>query len=199
MPGHDLRSAAVDYQRDRANKHKWKYGFVPKCTTVSTPQRTDWWPCSCPFLRCNCRSEGYGPVQPQGPPVGQSGAAKDRALEAKDHHNFQLARKRPILQPDNNCSDSSADEEVTEASAAPEPDADITYSYDARSGPSHGSQILGAALSQAVEQFENKVTDKIVKEEYDVIENTDIHARGEERRTAARRGAATSEEDYEFV
>lgn len=39
-------------------------------------------------------------------------------------------------------SDSSADEEVIDVEAAPEVDSEVTYSYDAKKGPSQGSQIL---------------------------------------------------------
>lgn len=70
-------------------------------------------------------------------------------------------------------SDSSADEDVPEASAAPEPDADITYSYDATRGPRKGSQVLGLALAKAVEKFETKQTEKLVEEEYDVVDGGD--------------------------
>ena len=61
-------------------------------------------------------------------------------------------------------SDSSAEEEVWEASAAPEPDTEITYSYDATRGPGKGSQILSMAITQAVERYENKETEKLAKE-----------------------------------
>jgi hypothetical protein len=70
-------------------------------------------------------------------------------------------------------SDSSAGEdEITEASAAPELDAEITYSYDAKKGPGGGSQILSVAVSEAIERYENKETEKIVKQ-YEFIDNRD--------------------------
>ena len=47
------------------------------------------------------------------------------------------------LRSDASPSDSSAEEDVREASAAPEPDAGYTYSFDAPRGPGKGSQILG--------------------------------------------------------
>ena len=75
-------------------------------------------------------------------------------------------------------SDSSADEDIKEASAAPEPDAEIAYSYDAKRGPQKGSQILGMALAQAVEKFETKQTEKLVKDEYDFVEKEPEHEDG---------------------
>ncbi len=70
-------------------------------------------------------------------------------------------------------SDSSAgEEEIQEASAAPDPDADITFSYDAVRGPGGGSQILSMAVTQALERFENKETEKLAKE-YEFVDGKD--------------------------
>ena len=49
------------------------------------------------------------------------------------------------------------------------PDAGYTYSFDAPRGPGHGSQILGMALAKAEEKFENKATNKLIKDEYEVV------------------------------
>lgn len=64
---------------------------------------------------------------------------------------------------------STTDEYFQRASTLPEPDAGISYSFDAPRGPQQGSQILKAALAKAVEKFEIKATEKLVKEEYEVI------------------------------
>lgn len=70
-------------------------------------------------------------------------------------------------------SDSSAgEEEIREASAAPDLDANITYSYDAVRGPGGGSQILSMAVTQALERFENKETEKLAKE-YEFVDGRD--------------------------
>ena len=58
---------------------------------------------------------------------------------------------------------------MRDASAAPEPDADILYSFDAPRGPAEGGQILSMALAKAVEKFETKETEKLVKNEYEVV------------------------------
>ncbi|EDU51208.1 hypothetical protein PtrSN002B_005132 [Pyrenophora tritici-repentis] len=86
--------------------------------------------------------------------------------------------------------DSSADEDVDHPSTAP--DADITYSYDAHRGPSHGSQILNAALEKAVERFETKETEKLVKNEYEVLDIDDEPPR-------PKRYVAPEDEEYDFV
>ncbi|KAF2473087.1 uncharacterized protein BDR25DRAFT_128421 [Lindgomyces ingoldianus] len=93
-------------------------------------------------------------------------------------------------------SDSSADEEVDEPSAAPAPDAEITYSYDAERGPSHGSQVLGQALAQAIERFEVHQTDKLIKEEYEVLDAGEVLSPAPRPR---RHGVTPEDEDYEFI
>jgi hypothetical protein len=68
-------------------------------------------------------------------------------------------------------SDSSAGEEdVGEASAAPVPDADIMYSYDATHGPGGGTNVLSTAVTTAVQRYENKMTEKLAKE-YEFVDH----------------------------
>ena len=92
--------------------------------------------------------------------------------------------------------DSSADEEVEEPSAAPAPDAEITYSYDAERGPSHGSQVLGLALAKAIERFEVRETDKLIKEEYEVLDASEPLSPAPK---AVKKTVAAEDEDYEFI
>ena len=102
----------------------------------------------------------------------------------------KISRKHESRFDNDTCtSDSSTEEDVKEASAAPEPDAGYTYSYDAPRGPGKGSQILGIALAKAVEKFEDKVMEKLVKEEYEVVGNE------EDTRT----GYAADDDDFELV
>ena len=99
--------------------------------------------------------------------------------------------RRAVLNTDEVVSsDSSADDEIKDASAAPEPDADIAYSFDAPRGPSQGSQLLSIALQQAVEKYEIKATEKLVKDEYEVVGNDkeDDH-----------KGYTADEDDFELV
>lgn len=94
------------------------------------------------------------------------------------------------LENDNSISDSSAEEEVRESSAAPEPDAGITYSYDAAHGPNQGGQILSMALAKAVERYETQATEKLVMEEYEVV--------GNEKEDAST-GYAADDGDFELI
>ena len=87
-------------------------------------------------------------------------------------------------------SDSSAEEDIKEASAAPEPDAGISYSFDAPRGPHQGSQILSMALAKAVEKYEIQATERLVRDEYEIIrkEKDDRHD-----------GYAADEDDFELI
>lgn len=93
--------------------------------------------------------------------------------------------------------DSSADEDVEHPSVAPVPDAGVAYSFDAERGPSHGSQILGIALAKAIESYEVRQTDKLIKEEYEVLRLDDDALSPAPR--APRKGVAPEDEDYEFI
>lgn len=100
--------------------------------------------------------------------------------------------------------DSSAPEEVEEASAAPAPDAEVAYSFDATRGPSHGSQILSAALAKAVERYEVVATDKLIKNEYEVLDNEGEPVSKRKfmkakRSPQAAPQATVEEEDFEFI
>jgi hypothetical protein len=91
--------------------------------------------------------------------------------------------------------ESSADEDVEHPSTAPAPDAEVAYSYDAAHGPSHGSQILHHALEKAIVQFEGKETDKLIKNEYEVL---DRDAEGLSP-FPQKRNIPAEDEEYDFV
>ncbi|KAL9130229.1 MAG: hypothetical protein Q9217_001522 [Psora testacea] len=106
-------------------------------------------------------------------------------------HIARISRKHESrVDTDTSVSDSSAEEDVNDASAAPQPDAGYTYSYDAATGPSKGSQVLGQAIAKAVEKFEIKATEKLVKDEYEVVgkDKDDFHA-----------GYHADEDGYELI
>jgi len=174
----DLRARSVEDKRFQTQKHKWALGQAwPRGRPDSAPPRP---------MRVSQRSSAVMHRE-----TGKSIAALQ--------HQVKMARKFDFQSVKNAASDdSSADEDVEEASAAPAPDADITYSFDAHRGPGHGSQVLSLAVTQAVERFENKMTDKLVKEEYEVL--------GHEAEVEAGAGSAKmhkaaegDEQEYEFV
>ena len=91
--------------------------------------------------------------------------------------------------------ESSADEDVEHPSMVP--DAEVAYSYDARRGPSHGSQILNHALEKAIERFETKETDTLIRNEYEVL-GIDGDDEGPSSRSRLR-NVAPEDQEYEFV
>lgn len=97
----------------------------------------------------------------------------------------------------NNASDSSADEYVEEPDTPVPGAADVTYSFDAERGPSNGSQILGLALEKAIERYEVRVTDKLIKEEYEVLDVAQEALSPGPR--AVKKGVAPEDEDYLFI
>ena len=81
----------------------------------------------------------------------------------------------------------------------PPPDAEIAYSFDATRGPSQGSQILGIALAKAVERFENNATDKLVKEEYEVLNSDGEPVLSKGPKKGSKQIASKDDDEYEFV
>jgi len=165
----DLRSNSVDYKRESESKAKWARGEA-------------WGP--------GRAKEAHGApnrVKPRFPRTNQELGTK----------NAKMAQRHDIIDNRAAHSDSSGDEMPTESSAAPEPDADITYSFDAPKGPTHGSTVLSTALAKAVERFENTVTEKLVKEEYEVLDDADICT--PIKKGGKRSMLAAEEADYEFI
>ncbi|KAI9689953.1 MAG: hypothetical protein M1822_009835 [Bathelium mastoideum] len=179
---HDLRSHAMDFKREHEQKRKWAYGEYETSNGKRHPRR-------------------------QSPQTVNAAIRRETGKHlASLSHRDKLARKQDLVvdEPQGTSSaDSSADEDVIEASAAPEPDAGITYSYDAARGPSGGSQVLSEALARAVERFENHETARIVHEQYEVLdaegEVVEEQQRGGKKGGAKAGKTAADEEEYEFV
>lgn len=95
--------------------------------------------------------------------------------------------------------DSSSDEEIHDPNSAPSPDAEITYSFDAARGPSHGSKILGLALEKAVEQFENNATERLVNDEYELLDSNGDPVPVKAKKSPRMTANPEDDEEYEFV
>jgi hypothetical protein len=110
----------------------------------------------------------------------------------------KMAQRHEILEETFTGTDSSADEDLIEPSAAPEPDAEVTYSYDQPRGANHGSQILSLAIAKAVERYENTVTDKLVKDEYEVLnESGEVIPKKPDKKQV--KNVLINDEEYEIV
>ncbi|KAH9811178.1 hypothetical protein Tdes44962_MAKER05911 [Teratosphaeria destructans] len=156
----DLRSTAQDYKRDAARKHKWALGTAPMAAG---------------------RQQG-GKPRPHRP---NETAFNARRREAKSaavasiQSSSKIARKHDMLEgnqdrvsssdeaTNSSCNSSDLEDQVFSPTPA---EAGALYSFSAR-GPSHGSQILNAALAKAVERFEERETVKLVNNEYEVLDD----------------------------
>ena len=185
IPTSDLRSESKAYRRDKNHTSKWSRGgrVAPGKTCPHDFSTTS---TSCP----SCTSRPARTFSTQ-----YSARAERANIHANStaHKQGHLAKK--VLQNDfnevNGASDTgSSDEEVVgnnEATAVPE--AEIMYSFDSR-GPSTGADILSDAVMQAVKRFENKQTEQLVKNEYDLVMD------GKDDELAY---AGDAEDDFELV
>lgn len=162
----DLRSESKEFNRDKTSRVKWAHGA----------------------------SYGPGRRAEENRPRPARVAAVPKALKS----SVGIDKARSTIKNDiaYASGDSSADEEVDHPSVAPVPDAGVAYSFDAERGPSHGSQVLGLALAKAIETFEVRQTDKLIKDEYEVL-RLDDDALSPGPSTA--RKVAPEDEDYEFI
>ncbi|EMC93004.1 hypothetical protein BAUCODRAFT_37932 [Baudoinia panamericana UAMH 10762] len=88
------------------------------------------------------------------------------------HHGTKVARRHDMLEG-TAMSDESSNSSASDYDETPSPpaDASVVYSFDAARSPSHGSQILNAALAQAVKKYEDRETVKLIKDEYEVLDD----------------------------
>lgn len=122
------------------------------------------------------------------------------------YSNAKVACRRDRLDAEADDS-SSSNSDFDENTTSPPADAGVMYSFDAASGPSHGSQILNVALAQAVERFNEKETTKLVKDEYEILDSegesvglTPVKkGKGKAQEVSAAVAAPEDDEDYEFV
>jgi hypothetical protein len=113
-------------------------------------------------------------------------------------NKIKADQRRDLTADKLEATDSSADEEI-EAVSTQEPDAEVAYSFDAERSPNKGSQILGVALDRAVERFENKETDRILKDEYLVLDSEGEPVAAQSKKVAKPAAPHDAEDDFEFV
>lgn len=64
------------------------------------------------------------------------------------------------------------------------------YSFDATHGPGRGADVLSNAITKAIQRYENKVTEKLVKE-YEFVDTG--------REVADGYAADADEDDFEMI
>ncbi|EAT90343.1 hypothetical protein HBI56_048340 [Parastagonospora nodorum] len=163
----DLRSDAKGFNRDKNNRVKWAHG-----QSFGPGRREE---------DARPRPARVIPHMKSAFPTATTGGMKARTALNKDMAYAS--------------GESSADEDVEHPSVAPSHDAEVAYSFDATRGPSHGSQILNHALEKAIEKYEVKETDKLIKNEYEVLDvNAEMLSPHPKKRNVA-----PEDEDYFFV
>ncbi|KAL8953952.1 MAG: hypothetical protein Q9222_000239 [Ikaeria aurantiellina] len=133
-----------DHKRDLDKRHKWALGEA-----TDTAGRSKRQPAKVPrFARMTRREVEFN---------------RNKASQVD-----RMVRKHDTLSAnDPSVSETSTEEDIQEASAAP--DVGIAYSYDAACGPNKSGQILSMALAKAVEKYEVQATEKLIMEEYEVV------------------------------
>jgi len=174
----DLRARNRDYKRDADVNHKWENGEV--------------------------RGPGVLPNSHGRPAKSKLSALREPRSEKQGHINRAKTSRKRDLHFDTidslETTDSSADEETEAASAAPEPDAGCAYSFDHPRGPSQGSQVLGHALAQAVDRFETKATEKLVQDEYLVLDSDgETLATSRAKKAERTQSSYDEDDDYEIL
>ncbi|KAI9802938.1 MAG: hypothetical protein M1825_002169 [Sarcosagium campestre] len=154
---HDLRSEAVDHKRVKSHNMKWALGDRSDRSHISglglgiSPQQ----------------SIRHVPEKRQ-PRIHQFRREHDHNM-GKLSKQVNTARKLDYLAEQSATDSEPSDEDVVDGERAAPPDRDITYSFDALQGPRAGQDVLSVALARAVEKFEGQETEKLVKEEYEVV------------------------------
>lgn len=119
---------------------------------------------------------------------------------------IKVARKQDMLDGTAVSSDDSSNSSSDHDDAPMPPvDTGVMYSFDATRGPSHGSQILNVALAKAVEKFEERETVKLVKTEYEVLDDEGESIgltpakKSKGKAKAVPMIVSDADEDYEFL
>ncbi|EGE86800.1 hypothetical protein RJZ56_003599 [Blastomyces dermatitidis] len=181
LPESDLRRAATESKRVRDHNEKWALGsrdpnFTPLGQKIENPAYTRIRPMLSQGSRV-CKSRRH---------LNQSDINKSFAAQ-RAHFSYIVDQ---VLYDDHNISDSSTDSDHAPDHSEAVNDPNIFYSFDAPTGPSQGTDILSAALANAVKKFEKKETENLAREyEFVAIEETsNSHGDG-----------YLADDDFEFI
>ncbi|KAG9820306.1 hypothetical protein KCU63_g17916, partial [Aureobasidium melanogenum] len=110
----------------------------------------------------------------------------------------KIARKKDMLADADEYAVSSEDSSGTSGDEATTP-SEILYGFDNLRVPSHGSQILNTALAKAIEQYEDKETVKLVRNEYEILDADEEEAHNLGHVSVKPKLLDAEDAEYEFV
>lgn len=111
----------------------------------------------------------------------------------------KIARKKDMLADADEYAVSSEDSgSGTSGDEATTP-SEILYGFDNLRVPSHGSQIFNTALAKAIEQYEDKETIKLVRNEYEILEADEEEAQNLGHVSAKPKLMDAEDAEYEFI
>ncbi|CAL3967987.1 hypothetical protein PZA11_006963 [Diplocarpon coronariae] len=183
----DIRAASLPFKHDKDRREKWSNGARPSAGVrldlrelsavastaghkVRVRPNKQW-----SQLPSEPKSHANKNPKPCGSYDGRSRLAHkaEAVLEAKDHTSATLSKSLLDLLPQHSNNTESAIHMALRESAGAA-DAEILYSFDNK-GPSPGNQgrkvDLGGLVDRAERRFLSEQTDKIVKGEYEVLDN----------------------------
>ncbi|KAI5269083.1 hypothetical protein E4T47_07293 [Aureobasidium subglaciale] len=176
FPGSDIRSAAQDYKRDAEHKSKWAMGVA------FTQGRGE----DNPRPRKRSETHNHRRAERTGAAIS-AGASKAK-----------ISRKQDMLAAGDEYAISSEDSSGASGDEAMTP-TEILYGFDSLRVPSHGSQILNTALAKAIEQYEDKETVKLVRNEYEILDADEEEAHNLGRASVKPKLMDVEDAEYEFV
>jgi cation transport regulator ChaB len=110
----------------------------------------------------------------------------------------KIARKQDIVAATDEYAVSSEDSSGASGDEATTP-SEILYGFDSPRVPSHGSQILNTALAKAIEQYEDKETVKLVRNEYEILDADEEEAHNLGHVSVKPKLMDAEDAEYEFV
>lgn len=184
---HDIRVSAVDYKRVHDHKAKWQNGVNPRFPHRPynpRPQRHEnrW-----DYVRVkkskSSRNQiddtnAHGVAKPSWDPSASTSTASivdtvtalksDRALTPT-----ATARASSPSSATTEANNHGHSEDDEEALAEAEAGGTVFRSFDRATGPTEGADVLGHAVAAAATRFENVQTERLVRNEYDVVVDSD--------------------------
>ncbi|KAI9805384.1 MAG: hypothetical protein M1826_004769 [Phylliscum demangeonii] len=163
---HDIRAPSIDNCRRKAHIARWANGVVHAANLENCTDHTDHVGCS-PYINRGM-AEGCRKPQHELSQVRMA-AIKRQEREGSSRLGRQNRQAGRDDVEEGKAMAISADDPGRDEVSDFAPDDGVMYSFDASSGPQLGHRIFEVALTTAVHTFEHKQTDKLIRNEYEVV------------------------------